>query len=694
MDFSKFRTSGDLSDMTVLVEGVENNLHRFPLYAKSEFFCGLARGPPFPQSPSFTKSRVELTDFPGGQTVFAVVADFCYNMSPKVTKDNVVELRCAALRLQMEGPGNLADAADKFLQDTVASAKLSRSSSSLVTLLLHCASVGQLAADSGVVSICTDALVDTWLRSPGKFSPTASSAATPGSAFTLQGSAFTPMKPSTNALLPPSSSSTCGSGDVTSDDVMMDSLCKLPEDWFAALLTKALEKGVRQSQLAEMAVRYVSTAIDSDELEGRRNRNGGGGLMGDANGHSTPVNDSGSVVDSSAFPDLDKDIDSAREEVENLEVSNRGLPSIPDRDVDLGVLLDTVLTTLPEDAYNLPSLTMEWLTKVLRISTAHGCSCRQFLVKIAADKLTRLSSEDLCIVSPSVLHDIVLEAKADDTQAERACALVDTYLGEMTKKGVLTAETFRLLASAAPPNMRKNHDNLYEVLEYVLRAEKDSLNAEQRQELLSTINLDLVTEETLQRLLDSDLVSPEPVARASLKLCSSLRTELESVKYIAQMQEEELTKYQSRSSPQPSPRGAGAFVSSSKIDSDSGFSDTGLDSNKPGQQDANEHVRAAQSVLSTARSKLAMPLYTGHRPYVPSSTSTSHYPLVSGLVGDHDSSLQDELEFGRNLDRPMFRSLEPRVRSRHYPVYIGSTSSSSSSHPHHRSTYFPYSQRY
>ena len=108
--------------------------------------------------------------------------------------------------------------------------------------------------------------------------------------------------------------------------------------------------------------------------------------------------------------------------------------------------------------------------QVLRIATLKGCSCRRFLVKIAADMLTRLPAEDLCLVSPSILHDIVLEAKADDSQAERACNLVDTYLSEMAKKGVLTAETFRLLASATPADVRRSHDNLYEVLEYVLQA--------------------------------------------------------------------------------------------------------------------------------------------------------------------------------------------------------------------------------
>lgn len=102
----------------------------------------------------------------------------------------------------------------------------------------------------------------------------------------------------------------------------------------------------------------------------------------------------------------------------------------------------------------------------------------------------------------------------------------------------------------------------------LIPSEKDSLSNEQRKELLSTINLELVTEQTLQRALESDLVSPEPIARAALKLCSSLRSELDSVKYIAQMQEEELHKYQSMTSAQPSPR-APSFATA-KMDSDSG----------------------------------------------------------------------------------------------------------------------------
>ena len=209
----------------------------------------------------------------------------------------------------------------------------------------------------------------------------------------------------------------------------MRRLCQLPEDWFSSLLAKALERGVRQSLLAEMAVRYVSRAIDRDGVEGmlggtnttinnnssnnNNNNNNGNGNSSDGfgpvrngsvnNGHSTPVNNNSSDDDSSAvvsgggggggggggpgdaLGDLDKDVDSAAAAATRVggvvEAGGGGasgvarpgaggvllFPPIPDRPVDLGQLLDTVLTTLPEDAYsNLPSLTMEWLTKVCR----------------------------------------------------------------------------------------------------------------------------------------------------------------------------------------------------------------------------------------------------------------------------------------------------------------------------------------
>ncbi|ESO89801.1 hypothetical protein LOTGIDRAFT_124742, partial [Lottia gigantea] len=152
MDFSKFRESGELSDITITVDDVEFKLHKFPLYAKSDYFRNLSR-----QANSKEKS-VTLENFPGGAEIFSLVADFCYNMVLPLTKSNIVQIRCAASQLEMDGHGNLADIADKFLQDTITSAKMSRSIQSIVTLLINCGKTGDLAEEAGIVTLCVDAL--------------------------------------------------------------------------------------------------------------------------------------------------------------------------------------------------------------------------------------------------------------------------------------------------------------------------------------------------------------------------------------------------------------------------------------------------------------------------------------------------------------------------------------------------------
>ena len=99
MDFSKFLSTGELSDVVVVVNEKEFKLHKFPLYIKSDFFRTQARS---------DNDRIELVDFPGGPDTFQAVAEYCYNVHVDVSTDNVIRLRCAAEFLQMMGDDNLS----------------------------------------------------------------------------------------------------------------------------------------------------------------------------------------------------------------------------------------------------------------------------------------------------------------------------------------------------------------------------------------------------------------------------------------------------------------------------------------------------------------------------------------------------------------------------------------------------------
>ena len=157
MDFSNFRHSGELSDLSVLVCDKEFKLHEFPLFIKSDFFRALAR--------SDSDRKVSLDAFPGGAVTFELVADFCYNIRIDVTRENVCELRCAAEFLQMNSRGNLVDKTDSVLVDLLTTAKLSRDYELLGDLLCKCNTLGEISEQAKIVDKCILGVVDCLLLS-------------------------------------------------------------------------------------------------------------------------------------------------------------------------------------------------------------------------------------------------------------------------------------------------------------------------------------------------------------------------------------------------------------------------------------------------------------------------------------------------------------------------------------------------
>lgn len=410
MNFSKFRQTGELSDITVVVDDTEFKLHKFPLYAKSDFFCALAK------SPGTDCNRVELKEFPGGPEAFGVIADFCYNMKVDLTKTNVVHIRCASEVLQMTGSGNLAEVSDKFLQDTITSAKMSRSTLAIASLLFSCMTAAAVAEKADIVSLCSDALVECWLKPPTKFSsPT----------FSKKGS--------------------------DKADASIRLLLGLPVPWLVKLLVVARHKGVKNNVLADIVTKYIASFIERADAEEK-------GLD----------QKKGDTIDSKGSL---KSARSSHHDIDLVKDTKAGAKS--KKRSDTGNVFDAILNELPEEAFSEDCVTTDWVTKALKFATLYGCKCRRALVRVAGDRLNSLSADDLCIISPSVLKDIVSEScNGDGSQGQKVCQLVETYMNEMARKGVLTAETYKTLVTSGPPDCRKSHDSLYGILEYVLTAGK------------------------------------------------------------------------------------------------------------------------------------------------------------------------------------------------------------------------------
>lgn len=344
MDFSKFRASGDLSDITVIVEGHENKLHKFPLYARSDYFCQLTRSHPAGE-PEI--NRVNIPDFPGGNEVFEQVADFCYNMPINITKQNAVAIRCATEYLKMGGSGNLMEQADKFISDSISTSKANGSTVGPVAMLMDCNAFGDIALKTGIVTICINTIIECWAKlsapkighmgSKSVFSKVAlRSKAGDGDTS----SAFT--KVGFQNQIHPSVVQTDGK----LDEVSINCLLSIRPDWFASFLTSAKEKGINLPELGHLAVRYVSETMNRNSLARAKA----------ANNPNLEENEDNS----------EKEADEAEEDDNNDNTPDNSpqMLNIPLQLSDIKDNLDLVISTLPEHAYNIPAVTIEWITKV------------------------------------------------------------------------------------------------------------------------------------------------------------------------------------------------------------------------------------------------------------------------------------------------------------------------------------------
>ncbi|XP_070540054.1 uncharacterized protein [Ptychodera flava] len=217
MEFRKFRQSGELSDITVVVDSHQFQLHKFPLYAKSDFFKALVR------SAMVDKDLVHLKDFPGGVRVFSLVADFCYNMDIQVSPRNVAQLRCAAEYLQMTSPGNLASQTEEYLQDVLYSSKFT-TLVPVVEVFKGCCDLGPIAEQIDITGKCIRTLVDAWKLSNEKDTRTAKDAIS---------------------------------------NTVLDKLIEIPTCWFQQLLITARDRDVPKSTLAKIAGKHIFSLIQN-----------------------------------------------------------------------------------------------------------------------------------------------------------------------------------------------------------------------------------------------------------------------------------------------------------------------------------------------------------------------------------------------------------------------------------------------
>ncbi|CAI5511431.1 unnamed protein product, partial [Closterium sp. Naga37s-1] len=112
MDQLFLKAAGMRSDFAITFGATVNyQLHKFPLYSKTDYFSKHAveeeksssrRNSGDPESSvNGKRARLDLSNLPGGIETFKLVACFCYGVPITITPDNVTALYCAAIYLDM-----------------------------------------------------------------------------------------------------------------------------------------------------------------------------------------------------------------------------------------------------------------------------------------------------------------------------------------------------------------------------------------------------------------------------------------------------------------------------------------------------------------------------------------------------------------------------------------------------------------
>ncbi len=159
MNFENFRRTGELSDITIIVDKTEFKLHTFPLFTKSDYFkkAVTSTTPPY---------IIRLNNhFPGGAEIFNQLADYFYEIPISFDHKNIVPLRSAAYFIQCDTLGALLD---KRFDEILSVARKKYDLGIPLVLLEQCTGeYQQWAKQSHIVDRCLECIVESLARGSG-----------------------------------------------------------------------------------------------------------------------------------------------------------------------------------------------------------------------------------------------------------------------------------------------------------------------------------------------------------------------------------------------------------------------------------------------------------------------------------------------------------------------------------------------
>ncbi|XP_050129266.1 BTB/POZ domain-containing protein DOT3-like isoform X1 [Malus sylvestris] len=140
------------TDLTIQVQGITFDVHKYPLVSK----CGYIGRMEFHPSPSNFGYDLKLENFPGGSETFEIILKFCYGLPVDLNPNNIAPLRCASEFLEMTEEvqdGNLISKTEAFLTLVVLSSR-----KDTIAVLKSCETLSPWAENLQIVRRCCDSI--------------------------------------------------------------------------------------------------------------------------------------------------------------------------------------------------------------------------------------------------------------------------------------------------------------------------------------------------------------------------------------------------------------------------------------------------------------------------------------------------------------------------------------------------------
>ncbi|CAF2044666.1 unnamed protein product [Brassica rapa] len=439
-----FCTTGLPSDIVVEAGEMSFHLHKFPLLSRSGV---MERRIAEASKEEDDNCLIKISDLPGGDKTFELVAKFCYGVKLELTASNVVYLRCAAEHLEMTeeyGEGNLISQTETFFNQVVL-----KSWKDSVKALQSCDEVLEYADELNITKKCIESLAMRASTDPNLF----------GWPVVEHGGG--PMQSPGGSVLW-NGISTGARPRQTSSDWWYEDASMLSFPLFKRLITVMDSRGIREDIIAGSLTHYTRK-----HLPGLKRRRGG---PPESSGRfSTPLS-SGSVLSEEEQKRL-------LEETEELLRMQKGL--VPTKFFADMLRIAKILKASPSCVANLekrigmqldqaaledlvmPSFshTMETLYDVDSVQRIldHFLSTDQIM---PADVGSPCSSVDdgNVIGSPRLITPMTAVAK-----------LIDGYLAEVAPDVNLKLPKFQALAASVPEYARLLDDGLYRAIDIYLK---------------------------------------------------------------------------------------------------------------------------------------------------------------------------------------------------------------------------------